>query len=466
MSISATGGLGYNSFVSAEATKQFNETGSFVTLSATSTSLSAPPELAVVYGKSLSNQLLGYTYARSGPFNIGSWGAQYQNIRGKASGCGMGLKKSFVVNSFGRNGRSFRNSNSLQNTEKSRQGSCDFDIYASFMESKISFDLTYPVSLATSRKLSSETHSCVVLQYPFKVKSTMSASTISGLSFGIHGEFKWSRLSKLLLGATISSRMGCIWNLTISRLGQSFSVPVLLSPFPSLKVFAFAFVIPTSTYLAWNLFWHLPRRHQSYIGAMQTLDSRRKLEIAAKRKGALQTQRLMKESAKRKVEMEKRKGGNGLVILKALYGREIPPRSSFEDVVRLISDDRVSKMQEAEGVDDHNNKTLRATYIDVTIPMQTFVNESKFFIPSFYPKSSLMGFYDVSEHSSAYESGSNQLLIIYGYGVNNSRDTFSAAVSSDGDSYFQAALRCGGIHVVQVDDEEPVAGPVRSHRVV
>lgn len=85
--------------------------------------------------------------------------------------------------------------------------------------------------------------------------------------------------------------------------------------------------------------------------------------LATRKQEALDGQKLMREVAERKKRQEEKKK-DGLVVVKALYGR-------------------ASDVQQLSGDDDEE---LPEGVIDVTVVIQALVNESRLTIPGGYSK--------------------------------------------------------------------------------
>ena len=154
-----------------------------------------------------------------------------------------------------------------------------------------------------------------------------------------------------------------------------------------------------------------------------------------RKKDAQDAVNLMREATLRKLELEESK--NGLVIIQALYGKLGAP-----DVVsvRMLSPQGIkdlaalakNRLQKAlSQTDNLVNTEASPEYIDVTLSVQSMVNNSQLHISGGSSKASLIGFYDPCLGEKKY------LRVTY---------------------QFQ-----GKMHQVQVDDKTALAAPLRGN---
>jgi len=174
-----------------------------------------------------------------------------------------------------------------------------------------------------------------------------------------------------------------------SRLGQRVSVPILLSHNLNPYVVLGSTVLPAAAYVALYRLYLLPRKRRriaEYVGLsvclVRTILMNRRVKelreenaefITQKRSEAEDAIRLMTRSAETKMSNERAK--NGLIILQANYGLA----SAFTDRGIRIPDE-----------DEHGGPMV----IDVTIAIQSLVQDSRVTIPGGRSKFDLLGFYD------------------------------------------------------------------------
>ncbi|CAF0729051.1 unnamed protein product [Didymodactylos carnosus] len=169
----------------------------------------------------------------------------------------------------------------------------------------------------------------------------------------------------------LSTRMGVLLRLKFSRGSQSFTFPLQLSQeiIPS-SVF-YATVLPVIAYLALDRLIIRPfSKSQQEREQKQRQDEAREKQTE-RRQEAMNAQQVLRTIAERTKDNE---GVNGLIIISGHYGH-------------LISEE-----------------TDPSKVIDVTIPLQAIVKDSKLMIATNVSKSNITGFYDpcIGEEKSLY----------------------------------------------------------------
>ncbi|GAB5588185.1 hypothetical protein Unana1_03085 [Umbelopsis nana] len=211
-----------------------------------------------------------------------------------------------------------------------------------------------------------------------RVRVGGSLSTIGGLMASIGSDHRLTKHSR------------------VTRLGQKVVIPIVLSSEFNFRLAFWGAVMPASVVVMMDHFLLKPRRKKQLTDKINELREEHADYLAQRKTEADQAQMILTDSARRKMKAEESK--QGLVIIEAWYGKR---DGKHEDLV------------------------------DVTIPVQALVNDSKLTIPGGHAKSNILGFYDPCLGEA------KQLVIKY---------------------RFQNRL-----HEVTVEDTAPVACPLRSH---
>ena len=107
--------------------------------------------------------------------------------------------------------------------------------------------------------------------------------------------------------------------LRVTRLGQSVTVPILLSTEFDPKIAFWSTVVPVCTLTALDLGYVKPKRRRERAQKLQDLRKVHADFIASQRKEAEEAIILLRETTSRKTKLEQDKP-DGLVILEATYG--------------------------------------------------------------------------------------------------------------------------------------------------
>eukprot|EP00042_Codosiga_hollandica_P014723 m.34274 g.34274 ORF g.34274 m.34274 type:complete len:258 (+) comp43467_c0_seq4:1051-1824(+) len=165
---------------------------------------------------------------------------------------------------------------------------------------------------------------------------------------------------------SLHTRKGVSVNVKYTRHSQSYSIPIHFTPGITVEGSVAGTLVPIVVGLCVHRFLIVP--YQKYAEAKQRNEKRRQHAhvVAQRKREALMAVRLMQQTATSRIEAETRV--QGLIIVEAVYGvliagQEHTP-SEDDDVV-----------------------------IDVTIPVQCLVQESRLQLPA-TSKASLLGFYD------------------------------------------------------------------------
>ncbi|KAG0168455.1 hypothetical protein DFQ28_011747 [Apophysomyces sp. BC1034] len=199
-----------------------------------------------------------------------------------------------------------------------------------------------------------------------RIRISGAISTMGGVSASIGSEHKLSEHIRFGMSLDCGVPSGVIVQFRASRLGQKIVIPVVLSPEFDLKLAFFGAVVPASVAMALDQLLLKPRRRRQIKEKIRELREEHAEYLSTRKKEALDAQHLMTEIAERKRRQEEKKK-DGLTIVKAWYGH-----------LENLNDDE----EEADGV------------IDVTVVIQTLVNDSRVTIPGGHSKTNILGFYD------------------------------------------------------------------------
>jgi len=117
-----------------------------------------------------------------------------------------------------------------------------------------------------------------------------------------------------------SGKGGVIISLSWSRLGQRFSLPVILAPIPNAKFMLYATAVPFAAYVAAELLWLRPREQKLRTKEVARLRKTLRSKTFRRRRAAEEAAEIMAPSVERKMDAERQAGG--LVIVDATYGDE------------------------------------------------------------------------------------------------------------------------------------------------
>lgn len=181
-----------------------------------------------------------------------------------------------------------------------------------------------------------------------------------------------SQLTRAHLGFSITP-LGIFFNFGVTRLGQTFQFPLLVSSIFSPVPVLSGILAPVALYLGIAKFILEPRRAKNLKERDEMKEEATKAYAETQKEKAKTFIELMEDEVKRKQEIEDKNGG--LVIVQAFYGK-ISPEDEFVD---------------------ENNEDI----IDVTIPLQYLVKDSRLELPA-ESKSTLIGFYDPCPNEEKY----------------------------------------------------------------
>ncbi|KAF9192027.1 hypothetical protein BGZ51_006386 [Haplosporangium sp. Z 767] len=273
-----------------------------------------PTPLVMTFGRKITKGATGYMTYRTGEWAIGSWGPSFEHRR-EYSSMALGFMSTDVNETY------------------------QVELKAGVMQSHFSADRTWPLDESTR----------------IRVGTTLSST--AGLSASIGGDRKITEHTKLGLAVEIGLAGGIAFNIKVNRLGQSVTVPILLSSEFKPKFAFWTAIAPVCAIAALDLGYIKPKRRRERA---EKLKEHRKIHaefIANQKKEAEEAIQLLQESTARKTKQEQDK--DGLVIVEAVYG--------------------------------NLNAGLVA---DVTIAVQALVNNSQLVMPGGHSKNHILGFYD------------------------------------------------------------------------
>ncbi|XP_056130886.1 dnaJ homolog subfamily C member 11-like [Lampris incognitus] len=214
-------------------------------------------------------------------------------------------------------------------------------------------------------------HSYLMMSYQYKFQDEDQTKVKGSLKTGWFGtvveygaERKISRHSVLSATVSIGIPQGVTLKIRLARASQTYLFPVHLTDQLLPSAVFYATVGPLLVYMAVHRLIIIP---YSRAQKEQELELQRKssaTDIAKKKVEAESAVLLMQESVKRIIEAEESK--MGLIILNAWYGKFVT---------------------------DTSQKQERAQVIDVTVPLQCLVKDSKLILTE-ASKAGLPGFYD------------------------------------------------------------------------
>ncbi|KAG4107928.1 DnaJ-domain-containing protein [Neocallimastix lanati (nom. inval.)] len=342
----------------------------FITTTATAATIAAPPTFTFVAGRQIANHYTGMITYNTGFYSIGKWGKQIRP--GEASSVTLTLIRNKLNTNI--------------------QGS----ITVGLMESHIR--LSYIKSLTKHLRL----------------KAHAVLSSMTGGNIGVSVDKKVTKFSRLGLGLGCSNAIGFSIQIKYYRLGQTITIPIIISHDLSINVLFWGTLIPISAAYFIDQFILIPYHRNDLEKKINIIKTANSEVLAQRKKEAEDSLKLMAETIQRKIDIEKK--NNGLIIIEALYGNS-----------KLIK-----KMKKLLYRQYKPDKSLPEEIIDVTIPLQNMVNKSQLHLGT-YSKSSLIGFYDPCFGKE------KTLRVVYSF-----QDR---------------------IHLIEVGESTPLSAPLRDHIV-
>lgn len=281
-----------------------------------------------------------------------------------------------------------------------------------------------------------------------RARFDVSLSTDAEVETSVFCEKRIDKNTRFSIGVSCGHTRGVFVRLRLKRLNQKLTLPILISPQVDLVLAVAAFSVPFVAFLGVEQFILHPWRQKQRKSAIEWIKKENADLMESRRLDAIHEIDLMREMVARRVEQEEAK--DGLVILEALYGTDLPPSQlatvrvlspqGIQDMVKTIRNQLSSVMvvsiQTGSTGSFDPPQALDKTdpskpYIDVTIPVQSLVLNGQLHIGGGYSKSSMIGFFDPAFGEK------KRLRITY---------------------QFQKR-----IHQVEVDDKASVAAPLRGN---
>lgn len=251
-------------------------------------------------------------------------------------------------------------------------------------------------------------HSYGLMSFTYKLPHDASLDvTVKAGTFGLvlqyGAEHQISEHSTVSAQMNIGAPIGTVLTLKLTRASHTYSLPIMLSDELNLAATFYGTVVPLACYAAIQAL--IVRPYQTREKERMAMEEEEMManEIEKKKKEAASLISMMTETAQRKIAQEERK--KGLIIVEAWYGNFVTQKRSI----------------------------LKTKVCDVTVPLQTMVENSKLQLPPGITKSGIPGFYDPCPASE------RKLRVTYRFH--------------------------GVLHRVTVDDQEPLRIPLRSHVV-
>ncbi|KAF9345833.1 hypothetical protein BGX26_002691, partial [Mortierella sp. AD094] len=273
-----------------------------------------PTPLVMTFGRRITKGATGYMTYRTGEWALGSWGPLPED-RQDFSSMSLGLK-------------------SIDSKE-----SYYMELQAGVVQSHLLADRTWTLDDST------------------RIRVGARLSNLAGLGASIGGDRRITQHTKLGLAVEIALSGGIAFNIKVMRLGQSVTVPILLSSEFNPKFAFWTAIAPICAIAALDFGYIKPRRRRERTEKLQELRKVHAEFIANQKKEAEEAISLLRESTARKAKQEQNK--DGLIIIEATYG--------------------------------NMNAGLVA---DVTVAVQALVNNSQLAMPGGHSKNHILGFYD------------------------------------------------------------------------
>ena len=199
----------------------------------------------------------------------------------------------------------------------------------------------------------------------YLVSCTVRLSTVGpSLTYGV--DHTLAKLTQVGARVLISSNNGVELRLRFVRASMNYVMKIHLSPFIYLPAILYASIIPIALYGCIKAFALGPLLHQQRIKEMEEKRKEREKEMKERKQEAEAAIELMKETVQRIVSTEQAR--HGLIILEAWYGCLFSTQTNVDPL-------------------------LPAKVIDVSIPLQCLVSDSKLVLRE-TSKTMVPGFYD------------------------------------------------------------------------
>ncbi|KAJ3393614.1 hypothetical protein HDU92_007653, partial [Lobulomyces angularis] len=365
--------VGSDSSVSVKVVRNFSE-DSFATVSAATNTTTIPPVLNFTIGRRLSKTFTGYIRYSTGEFSFLGWGNEY--VEGSNSSTAIGIVRTIE------NGAT---------------------VSANLQAGIISSSVTTSISRNFEELLFFGKN--IRLKADFYISTNK--ANISALGIGVGADKRVGNYGKIGFSVD-TSILGITLRLRFIRQGQKLSLPIFLTQDLDLKVALYALIFPIGSLITLDHWILRPARLKRRQEEIKNLKVKNAEELAKRKQEALEAIELMRDSAQRKVEQESSK--NGLIIVSAQYGLLSEKSSSTQDLFSMnyiktkfnhLFNNNISEA-ETSGLGKSTNSLLEeaskdssSEFVqDVTIVLQSLVQQSQFHLMGGVSKSNLIGFYD------------------------------------------------------------------------
>ncbi|KAL7416167.1 hypothetical protein BDY24DRAFT_257323 [Mrakia frigida] len=354
-----------------------------VQLSTQSPSIFVPPTLDLTIFRLLYPSTTSYVTYKSGFFTLGSWGASFIGRRQDQSALVIGLTS-------------------------------QTQIPASKGVAAGGWNWTSEVEVGPSDMGLSADWGRKVLggEVDLKVGSRFGTSELKGW---VSGARKVGENVRITVTVEAQSTTGITLKIRFFRLGQSVTLPILLTRALDAQHLILSALLPCAAYTALHHLYLAPRKRSRATRRIAELMEENQELLDQMKKEAEDAVQLLAPLVERRREEELKT--DGLIIVDAQYGA----LSNFSGRGLGLTNSKKSTTSSKANPD----------HIDVKIALQALVNDSQLIIPAGRSKAGLLGFYDCALGSK------KRLRVRY--------------------------LYRGRLHEVTVDDSSPLLAPLREH---
>ncbi|KAF9914047.1 hypothetical protein BX616_009084, partial [Lobosporangium transversale] len=235
-----------------------------------------PMPLVMTFGRKITKKATGYVTYRTGEWALGSWGPLFED-RQHFSSMSLGIT-------------------SVNPAKEQYQ----VELQAGVKESHLLVDRTWHLDDST------------------RVRVGTRMSNLAGLGTSVGADRKVTKHTKLGLAVEVALTGGVAFNMKFVRLGQTVTIPILLSSDFSPRFVFWTAVAPICALAALDLGYIKPKKRRERAQKLQELRRVHAEFIENQKREAEEALNLLKESTARKAKQEQDKGG--LVIIEAVYG--------------------------------------------------------------------------------------------------------------------------------------------------
>lgn len=207
----------------------------------------------------------------------------------------------------------------------------------------------------------------------YLLRAGVKVGTKNGVNVLYGIEHNVDKITSIGSSVQVGPSQGVVLSLTLTRASMNFSAKIRLSDFVGVAALFYATALPLVIYGCVRSVAILPMIRKEWESDIRVKKSEKAKEVVEKRRNAEAAVELMQETVERVVSTEQAK--HGLLIVEAWYG----------------------KLFDHQAVDDatHNNNNMvqEPKVIDVRIPLQCMVADSKLILRE-TSKANIPGFYD------------------------------------------------------------------------